>query len=204
MTQYSKQDRRDTYQPERDPLDPAILERARGESLGQFGGFDLRLVDAAAVRDWVDVDFTNGGNPSRYAYVPLNEVWVDVANMTAHPLDGMQIALHEVCEAILMEKDGLPYDAAHDAANVAERAAREQFRNGEAATPASPAEALTLAASWLKDFGSLAFEAAKAPKETTPDPSAAVDNQPEPGSAADQSAADQGMDLAGWVKGSGY
>lgn len=196
----TKESRRQHHVAARSPYDPALLEQIQKESLGTFGGYELRLVDAAEVRNWLDVDFVEGGNPARYGYVPMTEIWVDRSNMAASPLDGMAIALHEACEGILMEKHGLDYDRAHECANVAERAARTAYR--ESPEPlASPEAAFAeaRAKNWLREYGQLAFDAAAA----APEPLPAPEPQEQPNAAAQPSAEpaeDDGMGLDAWAR----
>lgn len=92
--------------------------------LGRLDGIRIYLVSGEAVRDEIDVDFTEGGNDAVYTYVPAGEVWIDDA---AHALDRTATALHELVERDLMLRHGLSYDAAHDAANERERAFRRDL-----------------------------------------------------------------------------
>lgn len=72
------------------------------------------LVDGEKVRRHIDVDFTMGGNPSRYAYVPKGELWVE-KNLS--PADRMSTFVHENVEHRLMKDEGMSYNDAHGAAN---------------------------------------------------------------------------------------
>ena len=76
----------------------------------------LRIVpvDGERVRRDVDVDFTMGGNPSRYAYVPQGELWIG-DNLS--PPAAISTIVHESVEHRLMKHEGLSYDDAHEAAN---------------------------------------------------------------------------------------
>lgn len=72
------------------------------------------LVDGEAIRKNVDVDFTMGGNPSRYAYVPTGELWVEKSLSLADMISTM---VHESVEHRLMKNRQMSYNDAHGAAN---------------------------------------------------------------------------------------
>lgn len=92
----------------------------RDKLVGTVVGTDVWLVHGRAVRDTIDVDFTMGGNPFRYDYVPPGEVWIDA---TLGPKDVAATVVHEVAEMRGMS-GGKRYAAAHAAANVPELEAR--------------------------------------------------------------------------------
>lgn len=86
------------------------------------GKFKAWAVDGEFIRNFIFLDFTQGGNPARYKYVKSNELWVD------HILDA-----DEQSKTINHEHDefqdmlaGLSYSDAHDRANVKEG----KLRNG--------------------------------------------------------------------------
>src|SRR5262249_59346434 len=89
--------------------------------LGEVSGVRIYLVSGEQVRDEVHIDFTQGGNDAVYDYVPAGEVWIDDA---AHALDRTATALHELVERDLMQRHGMDYDRAHDAASARERTLR--------------------------------------------------------------------------------
>jgi hypothetical protein len=78
------------------------------------------IVDGTFVRDTIFIDFTEGGNPERYDFIPKGEIWIDNANEA----EAGFILLHELHESALMA-GGMSYDKAHDAANVKESEARD-------------------------------------------------------------------------------
>ena len=97
-------------------LDEETLDKLNRKPLGELGRYVVYLVNGQAVRENVDLDFTEGGNPSRYGYIPLNEIWIE-----GQASELGATALHEFIEAEAMLKSGLSYDKAHDEASAAER-----------------------------------------------------------------------------------
>lgn len=83
--------------------------------------FDIYVVNAELIRDTLDIDFTTGGNPSRYKYIPENEIWVE-AHLT--PNDLWPCIIHEFMENYAMSKFAYSYDKAHDYANLFEKKVR--------------------------------------------------------------------------------
>lgn len=91
---------------------------------------DVMVVDGEYVRRHIDVDFTMGGNPSRYSYVPHGELWVERILETN---DTISTIVHEAIEHRLMKNAGLSYADAHAAANQIDadlRAAIEKRSTG--------------------------------------------------------------------------
>lgn len=79
-------------------------------------------VDGEFIRNHIFLDFTSGGNPARYKFVPKGEGWVDHIldyNEQAHTMK------HESSEFNDMAT-GMSYSVAHDRANVKEG----KLRNG--------------------------------------------------------------------------
>lgn len=118
-------------------LSPQVLALVRGQGswvVGQAGGHAVLAVDGQVVRDLVDVDFTTGGNDARYRYVPPGEVWVE---RFLSPGDMAPVVLHELVEGALMRGEvggrRMGYDAAHEAANRAERPIRAALSGGRIA-----------------------------------------------------------------------
>lgn len=87
----------------------------RLKKLKQLGNLKIFLVDGHKIRHFVDIDFTMGGHGIRYAYVPMNEIWIDSSNIP----EIEQIIVHEVHEFKLMKK-GMDYDKAHELASLEE------------------------------------------------------------------------------------
>ncbi len=86
------------------------LKRFRIRKIARLPGVTVWLVDGAAIRREVDVDFTMGGHGYRYLYVPLDELWVDQANSRRGDL--WPTIWHEYFERILM-RGHASYDVAH-------------------------------------------------------------------------------------------
>jgi hypothetical protein len=95
--------------------------------LGKLFGQLVYAIDGEHIRGTVDVDFVEGGNHARYAYVPAGEIWVE---KTMSPLDVAATVLHELTELTLMAR-GMDYEEAHDHANVPERMFRKEFADSE-------------------------------------------------------------------------
>lgn len=87
------------------------------QSLGERGGYQVYLVDGDKIRHTVDQDFTMGGNPGRYRYIPEGEVWIE-NNVAPDELE--ETIAHELTECREMETRNKNYDNAHDDANVAQ------------------------------------------------------------------------------------
>jgi len=128
--------RRDYYVPERyraEPQPPGLYE-------GQLLGRKIKRMDGEWVRDNIDVDFVEGGNPSRYSYVPLDELWVE---MSLSPVGQTATLLHEAVECHLMENYQLSYSNAHDIAAFFESRYRQDPNTPlDVATAAAVTEAL--------------------------------------------------------------
>lgn len=116
--------------PRRDRFE---LERNRtvvppGSGSHRVGRWKVRSVDGEWIRDNVDVDFVEGGNPARYGYIPIDEIWIED---NLKDLDARATLLHELVEECLMQRDGLTYDDAHDEAAIVEREyRRKHVKNG--------------------------------------------------------------------------
>ena len=86
------------------PVDSDNLDDIQVESLGTVDGYTIWAVDGQVVRDRVDIDFTQGGNPAVYGYVPEGEVWVEDKESAK---DMAATVLHELVETFLMTHRGL-------------------------------------------------------------------------------------------------
>jgi uncharacterized membrane protein (UPF0127 family) len=100
--------------------------------LKQINGFDVWVVDGGKIRNKIDIDFTTGGNPGRYKYIPENEIWID---NSVKPNELKDVILHELTECGLMENKGKSYDTAHDMANEKEMKLREVIEVNETDDP---------------------------------------------------------------------
>ena len=155
-----------------------MIAKMRVSKLGTVsGGADLTVwaVDGAAVRQ-LDIDFTDAGNPARYVYIPEGEIWVEqrVAN---DPADLACDVAHETIEAVVMA-EGVPYESAHCAACEMEALLRRAFVMGAAAA-STPAEALSVASTWLPGLTDAARGLAKAHAARKPMMGGAEDDAPE-------------------------
>jgi len=110
-------------------------------------GFAVWMLDGPRLRHDKDIDFTSGGNPSRYRYFPDGVVGID---SEATPEDAAADIVHEAVEGTIMRDDGASYDDAHDEANVWEWRIRDGLAKGTLEIGKDPSE---LAAEVLRDFG---------------------------------------------------
>ena len=109
--------RMDVYRPGATRHHAYDIEKVACGLLGEVGDFKVYTVDGDYVRTVVDIDFTMAGNPGRYSYVPEGSVWVEDALPLA---DAIPTVLHEVVECLLMQRDGIDYNHAHDLASEQE------------------------------------------------------------------------------------
>jgi hypothetical protein len=91
------------------------------EPLALAGRLRCFVVDGEWIRNWRDVDFTNGGHCYTRPYIPTREIWVDREAPGAGEL--AFIARHQIRERELM-RDGAPYLRALAVANRVERRER--------------------------------------------------------------------------------
>lgn len=87
------------------------------KDLGDHQGYHVFLVDGDKIRHTIDADYTMGGNPGRYKYVPEGEIWID---SNTNPDEINETIEHEIAECKSMEQRGSSYENAHDAANEKE------------------------------------------------------------------------------------
>ena len=113
--------RRDYYQESRCPLPHDLQDSIYHRKMGTLMGSTIWLVDGTAVRDNVDVDFVLGGNPARYAYVPLREYWIE-KDIT--PQEMAYTLYHEIIETTRMIDLGGSYEDEHGVAAAAEEKIR--------------------------------------------------------------------------------
>jgi len=110
------------YKPHPETTSPSDFKKT---VLCKYGPYTVYAVDGTYVRDTWDQDFTTGGNPGRYKYVPENEIWVE---MYLPEEDKVASAVHEMQECEGMKKKHESYDEAHDKANEFEHKVREVYR----------------------------------------------------------------------------
>jgi hypothetical protein len=87
------------------------LDRIHVEFLGEYKGYKFWLVDGSYVRDSIEIDFIEGGNPGRYGYVPEDEIWIE---KIMAPKDQLSTMVHEFIEMKRMENKHWDYDKAHN------------------------------------------------------------------------------------------
>jgi hypothetical protein len=116
--------------------------------LGRVGHFNVWLVRGRLVRDQFNIDFTMGGNPFRYAFIPREEIWIDAVLGVR---DVAATIVHELVESDAM-RHGLSYNKAHEIANVDERVARGKLSLAKPKV-ATRAAALSWARRFLTDRG---------------------------------------------------
>lgn len=122
-----------------------IAQRARVRELGCLLGFAVVECDGPFLRNFVDVEFTEGGNPGRYPWIPPGELWVE---RTTDWADMLACAVHELHESQLMAQ-GLPYEEAHSQASGVEVGFRAVFALRDDATFAD-AEAWLVDTAWAQ------------------------------------------------------
>lgn len=98
-----------------------VARGIREKHVGKLAGLHIYTVNGELLRRTVDTDFTMGGNPARYGYVPAGELWID---SYMSPVDQTATLLHEYVEYVLMSEKSLSYDDAHDRATAAEQRLR--------------------------------------------------------------------------------
>jgi hypothetical protein len=96
---------------------PSKEYKVEVKELKKIGDIEVWLVNGERVRNWYDIDFTEGGHDLVYTYIPSpNRVWIDnaMAEKEREPT-----IIHETTERALMAK-GMSYDKAHQKALEAE------------------------------------------------------------------------------------
>ena len=111
-----------------DPTDPRLMKMPLGRSCPH--GLEMFLVNGEFLRNHVDSDFVQGGNPERYSWIPEGEIWIDETTPTE---ELPYVALHECDEANLMHSHHEGYEKAHDQAQRVEDKYRHENLPGEMA-----------------------------------------------------------------------
>lgn len=114
------------YEEHECSIDENLLNKIRLSVYGSIVGMTIWAVDGAIIRNEIDIDFTTGGNPARYKYIPNNEIWVE---STLKPSDFAAVVMHETFEYILMKYYKLSYDDAHDRSNIFEWKIRQAIKD---------------------------------------------------------------------------
>jgi hypothetical protein len=104
--------------------------------LGRIGDIKVMLVDEDAVKDKLYLDFTEGGHPGRYRFVPHGHIWI-ARNLSQKCR--MSAIVHELHEMGLMLNDGMNYEDAHASACKVEAAARAWWEKTKANDPIASA-----------------------------------------------------------------
>ncbi len=128
-------------------LPDALKAKLHVRPLGKAAAFTVWAVDGNVLR-LLDGGFSGGANPSRYAYVPASELWVE-QRLGESPPDLAAQVLHQALECAVMADGTISHAAAHRAACTFEALLRKMFAMG-AANADSPAAALALAGDCLK------------------------------------------------------
>lgn len=105
-------------------IDHDAINKCKADTLGKINDFIIYMVDAEIIRDAIDMDFTTGGNPARYSYIPNNEIWIE---NTMHVNDIFPTIVHEYLECFMMQKHHYSYNRAHDFANETEFKIRDKI-----------------------------------------------------------------------------
>jgi hypothetical protein len=117
---YDEKDRMEHFKERKtkeSDLPKGILEKAKLEKVGKLFEMTIWTVDGETIRNESDIDFCVGGNPARYLYVPIDEIWIE---KTFTLTDFTATLIHEYIECRNMIDKGLSYSKGHDIANEAE------------------------------------------------------------------------------------
>ena len=101
---------------------PSSLQPPYIRKADQRGDLEVWIVDGSYIRGHIDEEFTNFGQHFRYAYIPLNELWID---QEGHPDERRFFIDHLLVERRLMA-EGVPYEQALEAADREERKQRRR------------------------------------------------------------------------------
>jgi len=96
--------------------DPKDVDEVKLEKFETRDGIDIWLVDGELVRNFFDVEFTEGGHDLIYPFIPQGEVWIDD---DVNDGEREYVVIHELSERGHMNK-GLTYNQAHRLALQAE------------------------------------------------------------------------------------
>ena len=111
------------------PKDTEKLEKAVGDT----EIIKIKMVDADKVKVENNIDFTEGGNETRYTFIPEGEIWI-----TDNQSKEGKIAakVHEFTERLARKELGLEYDEAHyKLADPCEAVFRKYLSGGVAPAP---------------------------------------------------------------------
>jgi hypothetical protein len=91
---------------------------------GERNGFKIWIVDGTVVRREIYNEFLYGGNPERYTFVPVDEIWID-NSISAEEYE--TTLAHELNEQSLMAKFSMTYFDAHDSSLQLEEKMRKEY-----------------------------------------------------------------------------
>jgi hypothetical protein len=119
---------------EKRKLDAVGLANIHLHRIDTAGPLTVWLVDGRLIRDKIWIDFTTGGNPEAYPWMPKDEIWIDDDTGREEVRFDM---IHELAEYLGMKNKGMDYDSpkssAHDRANADfEKKARANPKETEA------------------------------------------------------------------------
>jgi hypothetical protein len=125
----------------KEEIDTSKAPQTPKEYVGDLGWKKVFLVDGSFIRDYVDIEFTEGGNHGRYDWIPVGQIWLENSH---NEMDVAACALHEYLESDLMH-GGMSYDDAHDHASAMERVFRTSLGENKVVK-------LPQALEWLKTY----------------------------------------------------
>lgn len=115
-------------------------QRVKVKKLGKILSFTVWSVDGEDLRNRIDIDFVAGGNPARYDYIPLDEIWVE---SNIGPKWMAPVIVHEVVETVFMVTGRMTYTRAHDEANKIETRMRRLMIGGKVKSSSPVSTALS-------------------------------------------------------------
>jgi hypothetical protein len=96
---------------------------------GQAGGFAVWVVNGAYIRENLDEEFTNFGQPLNFRFIPAGEFWLDEENA---PGEAWFFIDHLLVENKFMAR-GVAYDKALAEADAVEKSERDKSQRGREA-----------------------------------------------------------------------
>src|SRR5882672_8508192 len=84
------------YDTDFDIENPQMIPQAKMEKLQDIGPLSVWKVNGKLIRDWIFIDFTEGGNSEAYPWMPPNEIWIDDSMYV--PDEHEPTLLHELLE----------------------------------------------------------------------------------------------------------
>lgn len=106
----------------------ALVRAIKVRSLGLINGVQNWLVRGEKIRNRLDVDFCMGSHDAHSAFIPPNEIWVEVSLSLT---DLAVLLVHEGTERFWMTTRGWSYEYSHDRSSMFERALRKKIESGQ-------------------------------------------------------------------------